>query len=70
MCWSDETPYPIELNEEEEEVANPSAMRRCRNFQSLIDWAEDHIVEPYNATVELAKHADEHFEKNMTASTR
>ncbi|KAH8807267.1 hypothetical protein F5884DRAFT_880153 [Xylogone sp. PMI_703] len=66
MCASDETPYLIESNRNGDEVVYPNSQRRCRNFQKLIDWAEEHVVEPYNATQELRKHADTHYEKNSS----
>lgn len=64
MCFSDETPYLVQVDENGEEVVWTNTFHRCRKFEKLIEWAEEHIVEPYNATLELIKHADEHYEKN------
>jgi len=64
MCYSDETPYLIRVEENRDEVVDLNSYHRCRKFEKLIAWANDHIVEPYNATEELMKHADEHFEKH------
>jgi hypothetical protein len=63
MCFSDETPYPIEIDAGGKEVVRTDTLHRCRKFEKLMDWADIHVVEPYNATMELVKHADEHFEK-------
>jgi hypothetical protein len=68
MCFSDETPYLIRINSNGDEVVHPDSLHRCRKFEKLIDWAEDHIVEPYNATLELIKHVDAHYEKNPSVS--
>jgi hypothetical protein len=68
MCFSDETPYLIQVDGNGEEEVCTSTLHRCRKFDKLIDWAEDHIVEPYNATLELKKHADEHYEKNQSTA--
>lgn len=63
MCFSDETPYLIQVDETGNEVIYADSLHRCRNFEKLIEWAKEHVVEPYNATLELKKHADTHYEK-------
>jgi hypothetical protein len=68
MCFSDETPYLIEIDSNGEQVVHANSLHRCRKFDKLISWAEDYIVEPYNATLELLKHADTHYEKNSSVS--
>ncbi len=68
MCFSDETPYLIRVDEGGEEVVEMSSLHRCRKFEKLMDWADNHIAEPYNATVELIKHADQHYEKETSVS--
>ena len=68
MCIADDTPYLVEIRSNSEEIPRHDAfIHRCRNFEKLIDWANEHVVEPYNATQELIKHKDEHFDQNNTA---
>lgn len=68
MCYSDETPYLIKFDDVGDEVVETNSFHRCRNFEKLIDWANSHILEPYNATEELMKHADTHYEKGAPVS--
>lgn len=68
MCFSDETPYLIIIENNGNEAVQANALHRCRKFEKLIAWAEKHVVEPYNATMELLKHADRHWENNASVA--
>ncbi|GAM38565.1 hypothetical protein TCE0_033f09385 [Talaromyces pinophilus] len=62
MCFADDTPYLIKVEESGHESVEATTKHRCRNFEALIDWAKAYVVEPYNATAELIKHKDEHYD--------
>jgi hypothetical protein len=68
MCFSDETPYLIRREDNGDEVVQADSMHRCRKFENLIDWAEKHVVEPYNTTLELVKHKNAHWENNSSVA--
>ncbi|KIM96589.1 hypothetical protein OIDMADRAFT_63637, partial [Oidiodendron maius Zn] len=38
MCFADETPYMISIDNYGEEVVHINSLHRCRKFDRLIDW--------------------------------
>lgn len=59
MCYADTTPYLIEQKNDRESIVRSDALYRCRKWDKLTEWADKHIVQPYNASEERIKHMTE-----------
>lgn len=59
MCTVDVTPYLIEVRDGQIDVVRTDGLYHCRNFNKLVEWAEENIVHPYNITQERIRAIEE-----------
>ena len=64
MCTVDVTPYLIEVRDGQIDVVRTDGLYHCRNFNKLVEWAEENIVHPYNITQERIRAIEEVKKQN------
>lgn len=60
QCAADTTPLPLLRNSNRKFSMWSNAEYSCRRFETLVDWANNHVVHPYNGTAEKIKYHEVH----------